>query len=44
MSYQVDSASRVQTLNEAVCFLNSANTFGKDMNQTILPSAADKKK
>ena len=34
--------NRVQILNEVVCISHSANTFGKGMKQTILPSAMGK--
>ena len=35
-------ATRVQTLDEAVCISHSANTFGKSINPLILPSAMGK--
>ena len=38
----MDSATQVQILNEAVCFLSCANTLRKGMNPTIFPSAMDK--
>ena len=41
-SLEVDTAARVQILNEAVCVSHSANTLGKSMNPTILPTAMGK--
>ena len=38
----VNSVTRVQILNEAVCILHSAKTFEKGMNPTILPPFMDK--
>ena len=32
----MDTATRVQILNEAVCISHSGDTFGKGMNPTIL--------
>ena len=36
------SATRVQILNEGVCFLNNVNNQGKDINLTILLPAMAK--
>ena len=38
----MDTATRVQTLNEAIFISHSANTVGKDINRTILPAAMSK--
>ena len=37
----MDTATRVQILDEAYCISHSTNTFGKGMNPTILPLAID---
>ena len=39
---EVDAANRVQILDKTVCVLHTVNTFGKDMNQTILPAVTSK--
>ena len=36
------TATRFQTLDEAVCISYSANTFGKNMNPTIFSPVMDK--
>ena len=38
----MDTASRVQILDEAVCIFQSTNTLGKDLNLNILTPAMDK--
>ena len=38
----MDTVSQVQILDKAVCILRNANTLGKGMNPTILPSAMGK--
>ena len=38
----METVSRVQVLDVAVCFSHSANPFEKSMQQTILPSAMGK--
>ena len=40
----MDTVTRVQIMDEAVCISHSANTFGKGMNPTILSSAIGKYK
>ena len=40
----MDTVTRVQLLDEAVCILHSANTLRKGMNPTILLSTIGKKK
>ena len=35
----MNTATRVQILDDAVCISHSANTLGKGMNPTILPQA-----
>ena len=37
-----DSITRVQILNEVVCFSHHTNTLGKDMNPNILLSIMGK--
>ena len=39
---EMDTATWVWILDKAVCILQSANTFGKGINPTILPPAMDK--
>ena len=39
---EINTAIRVQMLNEAVCISHGANTFGKCMNPTILPTPMGK--
>ena len=39
---EMDSATRVQILDEADCISHSTNTLGKGMNPIILPPAMDK--
>ena len=41
-SWDIDAVSRVQSLEEAVCILQSDNALRKDMNPIILSSAVDK--
>ena len=38
----MDTATRVQILDETDCISHSTNTLGKGMNQIILPQAMDK--
>ena len=38
----MDTATRVQILNETNCISHSTNTFGKGMNPIILTPAMDK--
>ena len=38
----MDTATRIQLLDKAICISHSANTPGKGINPTILPSAMDK--
>ena len=38
----MDSGTRVQILDEAVCISHSANNLGKSLNPIILPPAVDK--
>ena len=38
----MESETRVQYLDEAVCISQSTNTFGKGMNPTILAQAIGK--
>ena len=37
----MDTVTRVQILDEAVCISHSTNTLEKGMNRTILPPALD---
>ena len=41
-SQEMDSATRVQILDEAGCISHSTNTLGKGMNPIILPPAMGK--
>ena len=36
-TYEMDTATRVQTLDKVACILEIVNTLDKDMNPTILP-------
>ena len=38
----MDTATRVQTLDESVCSLHNANTLGKGKKPEILPAAMNK--
>ena len=38
----MDTATRVQILDDAVCISHRANKLAKDMNPTILPQAMGK--
>ena len=40
-SKEMDTATRVQILDEAVCISHSANTIWKGIHLTILPLAVD---
>ena len=42
MVTKMDTAIRVQILDETVCISHSANTHGKGMNTTILPPVVGK--
>ena len=39
---EMDTATRVQILDETDCISHSTNTLGKGMNPTILPPAMGK--
>ena len=39
---EMDSVTRVQNLDKAVCISHHANTFGKGMNPTIILPAMSK--
>ena len=41
-SYEMDTATRVQILEETNCISHSTNNLGKSMNLIILPPAMDK--
>ena len=41
-SYEMDTATQVQILDETDCISHSSNTLGKGMNPIILPPAMDK--
>ena len=41
-SYEMDTATWVQILNESDCISHSTNTLGKGMNPAILPPAMGK--
>ena len=41
-SYEMDTATRVQILDETDCISHSTNTLGKGMNPIILPPAMGK--
>ena len=41
-SQEMDTAIRVQILDETDCISHSTNTLGKGMNPIILPPAIDK--
>ena len=41
-SLEMDTATRVQMLDEADCISHCTNTLGKGMNQIILPPAMGK--
>ena len=41
-SQEIDSATRVQILDETDCISHYTNTLGKGMNPIILPSAMGK--
>ena len=38
----MDTTTRVQLLDEAICISHSTNTLGKSMDPTICPSAISK--
>ena len=38
-SYEMDTVTRVQILDETDCISHSTNTLGKSMNPIILPPA-----
>ena len=40
-SLEIDTATRIQILDEAVCISDSTNTLEKGMNSTILPTALE---
>ena len=42
LSQEMDTATRVQILDEADCISHSTNTLGKGMNAVILPPAMGK--
>ena len=41
-SWEIDTSTRVQILNEAVCISDCINTLGKGIHPTILSSAMSK--
>ena len=41
-SYEMDTAKRVQILDEADCISHNTNTLGKGVNPIILPPAMGK--
>ena len=41
-SYEMDSVTRAQILDETICILHSPHTLGKVMDPTILPPAMGK--